>query len=94
MNKILHFLWLLLAFLFVCKVGYISKSIDGLAREVKRLSYAVGNARVFDMEEVERAAWQKKSDARKEELKRCVMYQFVGESKEDFLRRTQNCPSK
>lgn len=94
MNKILHCLWLILAFLFVCKVGYISKSIDGLAREVKRISYAIGQIRVFDMEEIERALWQRKTDARIAELKRCVMYQFEGETKEDFLNRIKDCPSK
>lgn len=91
---ILNLAWLFLAFLFVCKVGYISKSIDNLANEVKRLSFAVGAERAFGMESAERAIRQAELDRKIAEMKRCVNVKFDGETPEQFLERTRNCPQE
>lgn len=91
-ENMFYIIFLLLVFFLSIEVSRISKSIDNLAQEAKRISFAIGGARVFDMEETQRAIRQADLDRQIMEIKRCIKVRFDGETPAQFLERTKDCP--
>jgi len=91
-ENVFYIIFLLLVFFLSMEVSRISKSIDNLAQEAKRISFAIGGARVFDMESAERAIRKANLDREIAEMKRCINVKFDGETPAQFLERTKDCP--
>lgn len=88
----LFILWIVVLLFLVNKVANIADSIDRLAIEMKRVSYSIGQDRVFFMEEAQERIRQEKVDKAIYDATRCIMMRREGETIEQFLKRTEGCP--
>lgn len=88
----LFILWIVVLLFFVNKVANIADSIDRLAIEMKRVSYSIGQDRVFFMEDAQERIRQEKVDKTIYDATRCIMMRREGETIEQFFTRTEGCP--
>ncbi len=91
-ENIFVILWIILLVWFINQVGHVASAIDRLAVEVKRISWVLAKDKAFLMEDSEQAWRQAYIDKIMSDTTRCIMLKREGETVEQFLERTKNCP--